>query len=201
MTFQLTLETLLVFGAPGLLALVAGTLANNTVKTTVSGFFTTPNAALGIAIFVIVFLLGALVDTLRAALLDPALDWWFRYRDKKRRKVWLGPEKQPPDIIELRSDYLSWLTDKNLPVFNFIIERTHAYYRLSANTLVVSLAIAALLAREIAGGTPLMGLTALLIIGGLLHASVKARRDSFWAVTQFSNGEERRCALDSHAEE
>lgn len=201
MTFQLTLETLLVFGAPGLLALAAAMIASNTVNTTVSGFFATPSAALGIAIFVIVFLLGALVDTARAALFDPVLDWWFRFRDEKKRKTWLGPEKQPPGIVELRGDYLSWLTDKNLPVFNFIMERTHAYYRLSANTLVVSMAIAALLTRQIADGSPIIWLSAILTLGGLLRASAKARRESFWAVTQFSIGEERRCAMDSHASE
>lgn|GEM_PF-4707544 len=135
MTFQLTIETLLVFGAPGLLALAAAMIANNTVEAKVSSFFATPNAALGIAILVIIFLLGALVDTVRAALLDPFLDLWFSYRDKKRQKAWIGFDKKPPGIVEFRGDYLSWLTDKNLPVFSFIMERTHAYYRLSARTL------------------------------------------------------------------
>src|SRR5258708_2963201 len=115
MKFELTLYVVLVFLVPGVVVTGALALCTGYGELLINRSLEDTTATTGVLLLVLAFGIGALVDALRALMVDRLFN-----SDDERLKV---PAK-----------YIQLLRSDNLEVFRFLVERTQEYYRLNANT-------------------------------------------------------------------
>jgi hypothetical protein len=120
MKFELTLYVVLVFLVPGFVGTSSIGLWNGSVLTLLKNTVQAPTTGNAVLLLGLTFAIGALVDSLRSLFVDPLLD--KRISEK------------------LNSQWVKKLCKDNIEIFRFLTERTQEYYRLNANTAVVSTA-------------------------------------------------------------
>jgi hypothetical protein len=179
MKFELTLYIVLVFLVPGIIVAGAIDLCTEDGGRLFLRSFEDPNATSGLALLIVAFGIGALVDALRALLLDRCFD-----SDDPNLKV---PAK-----------YLMLLDKDNLDVFRFLVERTQEYYRLNANTAFAAsvFAVSYLVKR---GCDPIFAFVFAVMVA-FWFAARKSRHETAWAMQQFVKGAEA-CVRDSPVSE
>ena len=202
MSFQITVTILLAFFVPGVISLGGVRALSPTLNAFVNTFMAAPSTQGGMTLLAASFVLGVLVDTLRVGLMDrwiekrlaPSLDRWERREDKT---------KFPAAELSSAPSYLRSLTSSNLPVFLTLIEKTHDYYRLAANTFVSLAVVSTVQATSYGLSSPLattklVGLV--MLAAGVLLAAVRNHQSSKWAMREFAAiKEEEKCAKDSRA--
>jgi len=162
MNFELSLTIVLVFLVPGSVVLLALVLASPYASILVTSILNQPSTPSVILLLAACFLLGAILDSLRTALLDRGITWL------------VGP---PP------SGLLRHVTAENLPVFTMLLERTQGYYRLNSNLLLGLLILFGIELLII--GFNWVTLILIVLIAAIAVRSVRARRETFSAMRQF----------------
>jgi hypothetical protein len=180
MKFELTLYAVLVFLVPG--SVTVGTLRfwSHAVDMLVANLLTSPTAVAAAVVVAGAFGVGAIIDSLRTLAVDPlvnALVKMLEEKEKKRKNVASEVNK------DQARNYLAKLNKDNLPVFEFVLQRTFEYYRFNANTTLalVLLSVSCFWVNVIS----LVCVASL--IGALLFlwVAVRQRRVSLWAMEQF----------------
>lgn len=115
MNFELSLYSVLVFVVPGCMIECGVALLTPGGTTRLLHAFEQPTANDGLLFLSMAFVLGALTDSFRTLAIDPLLRRLTRVRFP---------------------DYLHKLTARSLPVYEFIFQRTHEYYRFNSNVAV-----------------------------------------------------------------
>lgn len=167
MSFELSLYIVLVFFVPGAVVLGALGLLNADTHAFIKTVIAQPSAGPGVLALGLSMGCGAVIDALRAVIIDGLIDRLTK--------------ASPP------ADYIALLDKKRLPLFKYLHERTQEYYRFNANTtLALTLLIAAYL-RVYAADLIALGLFILLLL--LFWAAVLNRKATFWVLTQLRKRE------------
>jgi len=163
MKFELTLYTVLVFLVPGSLSVGVLRFWSHAVDELAAGLLSSPTAVNAALVTAAAFGLGAMVDSLRTLAIDPLVSW-------------LGKTGTPPN-------YLAKLTSVNLPVFEFVLRRTHEYYRFNANTAFALLLLSVSCFRTVGLSLPSFASAAAFLL--FLWGAVRQQKASFWAMERF----------------
>jgi hypothetical protein len=165
MKFELTLYMVIVFLVPGFIATGSIGLWSGRVHALIEHSLTAPDAANGIALLVLAFGIGAVIDALRSLFVEKLLD--------------VGSTK-------LSADYLKKLSKDNIEVFQFLVERSHEYYRLNANTALAATVFAVSYAiRQGCNATLLL----LLTLTALFWVNArKSRKETILIMKAFAEG-------------
>ena len=172
MSFKITLGIVLSFFVPGLLVFGAGIMVSSDFAEILNKFFTAPTATLGTIFGLIIFVIGAMTDSMRAVVVDPFINCYL--------------EKFADDKFKLSKDYIKAIDKDNLEVFNVLVEHTQTYYRLSANG---SLALLFVLGSSIWGYQPpslliQIGIGILAVV--FLIGAYSNKKSANWAMNQFN---------------
>jgi hypothetical protein len=167
MSFELSLYIVLVFFVPGVVVLGAVGLLNADTHAFLKSAMAQPSAGLGVLALALSMGCGALIDALRAVIIDGLIDRVIK--------------ASPP------ANYIALLDKERFPLFQYLHERTQEYYRFNANTtLALTFLIAAYL-RVYAADRMALGLFILLLL--LFRAAVNNRKATFWVLTQLTTRE------------
>ncbi|MGO9454343.1 MAG: hypothetical protein ACLQDV_25340 [Candidatus Binataceae bacterium] len=178
MTFALSLSVVLSFLVPGVLVVVALAQLNATIRNLLSTLLAKPDSSTILIFLGLAFVAGSVVDQLRP-LLDSLL------------------KKISPRMIEL--NYLQGLTNDRLEVFKTLVENTHAYYRLNANTALALALLNIIIYRRSGLSGPLWALILLTLL--IVFRAFRARQESAWAMNQFADDRIRQNAIRKRADE
>lgn len=134
MKFDLTLATILVFIAPGVLMFFGLPFDLGPGFHDLRSFQTLPSSETLLVILIVAFFAGVILDSLRTVTIQLAIN-----RILKIRKF----NHEVPSL-----DYFKRIDEKKLPVFEMIVEKSFAYYRLNANLCCGLLLLSAMRALE-----------------------------------------------------
>jgi len=164
MTFQLTVGILLAYIVPGLIVAWGTAHLIENASNFFLRFLENPSTGSALAISILIFAFGAITDSIRALFIDWLLD---------------GLQKTKPP-----ANYLQKLNKDNLPVFLMLIERTQEYYRLNSNScLALTFLLVAMLVKFRCTYYELLVLLGLI---AMFFAAWKSRKETLWAMDQFS---------------
>jgi ABC-type multidrug transport system fused ATPase/permease subunit len=169
MKFELTLYVVLVFLVPGLIAASTIAIWSSPVHALILRNLATPDAGGAVALLVLAFAVGSLIDALRSLFVQRLLD--------------VGA------TVKLQSNYLQKLNKDNLEVFRFLLERTQVYYRLNANTAVAATAFTISYAIRYSFNPILLLLVGFTTLFWL--SARKSRRETIVITNQFAAEEEK----------
>lgn len=165
MKFELSLATVLVFLVPGGIVLLDLVVASPVAIQMLRNQLKNLDSVDLLVILISSFLLGALVDMCRPALVDWIVDC-------------LPPKKA-------RGDYLKDLDKEGrLEVFHTLLDNTQVYYRLNANTLLALILL--LVASKIGGCLGSQTVILAVVTGIVAFRTYKSRKETDWTFRQFS---------------
>ena len=191
MSFILSLVIILGFIVPGLWVVLAGAVLSRETECFLRQLLVDPSLARATLLLASAFVLGAMIDSARVVVLDGPIDisrnWYFFLRNfVAGRFRFLRLTQITPPVIP--RDYLVHLTEKSLPVFQFLIERTQEYYRFNANSFLGIICL--IVAKSVQGQSE--GLPLLYCLAALFYfAAFKNRGSTLYAMQQFSRSGDR----------
>lgn len=171
MKLDLTFYVVLVFFVPGVALVGALALGSSEFSLELLHFYHDPQPLLGMVLLACIFGLGAIVDSARSLIVDPALS-------------------VSDTVAELdeedNTSYVRMVTSENLEVLSYLLERSFEYYRFNANSaLSFSIILVTCLVRR---GSDSVFAAAFILTAMFWLAAKKSRRDSAWILNEFVQG-------------
>ena|SRR5438046_1880433 len=105
---------------------------SHAVDNLVANLLTSASVVVAVVVVAGAFGLGAMVDSLRTLAVDPLVDALVKKLENKGKPNSVSKGEPPNFLKKLNKD--------NLPVFEFVLQRTFEYYRFNAN-LTLSLVL------------------------------------------------------------